>query len=585
MIRTVKALGDNHSVLYRLPENSTPDNSALVAVLCATIVLLTVCMVTTVSADRARQVLVLHTFHQGWHRTDAISEGIQTAFAPLGHRAEIYFEYLDLQRQGDNDLLAALILLLKARLAERHFDAVIAAGPGALAFVRGNSSQLVSGAPVIFCDVDTVAAAAAQPGQETGIVARQNHLATLKVMLKLHPDCRRIVLLSGKPVDGVDSAADLTRAIAEIAPRVAVVFWEGPDLSGLPARLVGLAPGDLIYLPGFDPARREQAIYAEESVRLIARWSPVAAYSSSGFFLGKGIAGGVITTGRRQGELAGHMALRLLSGTAAAAIPVVKQSPDQYLFDGRVLSRFALAVDLLPAGSVVIHPVPGFWAGHSNWLPAAAALMLLLPATLLILLVRQRKRQSTLQQSNVELDSRIRERTAHLKVANQKLKKQAVNDPVTGLANRRFIQQRYAEEFKKTQRYGHPMTVLLLSVDRFKEINGEHNYLLVEQILRDVGHCIRGSIREVDIAGRYGGDAFLVILPNTDDTQGQVTAERIRKNAGMLQWAQGTLRITLSVALVQYREHSPSELLEAANGQLKAARSDGGDRIMASKIG
>lgn len=579
-------------VLCRLSKNSTPESGSLVAVLCATILLLAVCAAADVSADQAGQVLVLHSFHQGWHRTDAISEGIQEAFAPLGHRADLYFEYLDLQRdlqrdsqwQGDNDLPGAVVHLLKARLAERRFDAVIAVGAAALAFVRRNDYQTVSSVPVIFCDVDTVSAAAALPGQETGIVARQNHLATLQMMLQLHPDCRRIVMLSGQPVDGVDAATDLTRAIAKVAPRVTLGFWEGPDLSGLPARLVGLASGDLIYLPGFDPAEREQAVYADESMCLIARWSPVPAYSASDFFLGKGIAGGVITTGRRQGELAGQMALRVLSGTAVSAIPVVEQSPDQYLFDGRVLYRYAVALDRLPEGSVIIHPVPGFWTRHSNWLPAAGALMVLLPATLLVLLMRQRKQQLTLQQSNVELDGRVRERTAHLKVVSQKLKKQTVNDPVTGLANRRYIQQRYAEEFKKSQRYGHPMTVLLLSVDRFKEISGEYSYMLAEQLLRDVGHCIRGSIREVDIAGRYGGESFMVILPNTEDTQGHVTAERIRRNVGMLQWAQGALRATLSVALVQYREHSPSELLETADGQLKAAKSRGGDRIMASKI-
>ncbi len=532
-------------------------------------------------ADDAKHVLVIHSNFQGQIWTDHITQGIQSVFEPFGQEFQLHFEYLDSRHLSGEEYFRELAGLYRFKMQHTPFKAVIVSGNSALQFLRGNNILPSPDTPVVFCGVDHLPLLLPLKPWELGLVAQLDHQSTLNLMLALHPDCRRIVVLIDDSFTRDSAAEELDNALTAIRPHVMVEVWPIPKVEDLPAKLAGLSPKELIYLLVSDPGESTILTGDKDLVRMVTRWSPVAVYSSLDYAFGKGIVGGMITSGFNQGEQAARMALGLLSGQSVEHNPNALKSPNQYMFDGRALQRFDIKLSRLPAGSKIIHPVPEFWLRHRIVFLCAVAGMALLNGIFIVLLAQQKKKQRALIQSHAELDSRFREKSAHLKLVSQKLKKQSLLDDLTGLPNRRFVYQRFVEEAKKAQRYGQPLAILLMTLDGFKQLNDKHGYVLAERVLRDVGQAIKRNIREIDLVGRYGGESFLVILPNTN--QGRIAADRIRKTVQTLQWEQGEPKITLSGGLAQMENHTPAELISVAEKRLDLAKAQGGNRVVAAE--
>ncbi len=532
-------------------------------------------------AEVTRHVMVLHSYHQGWEWSDHITSGIQSVFAPFQKDISVNYEYLDLDSQPSEEYLESLAAFYSVKLKKNRPDVLIVAGGGALQFVRHYVSTSTKDTPVVFCGIDTYARAT-DGSRETGVLAQLDHQATFSLMLRQHPACRRIYCLVDKTNVDLAFLAMLDSLLAQSANKVSAEIWQTPQSEELPAKLLALDPQDLIYLLAFDPDQSASATRSSAYINEIRRWSPAAAYSPLEFYLDKGIVGGRITSGFRQGETAAQMALRILSGDRVQDIAVVTQSPNDYVFDGRALNRRGISTARLPAGSRILHPPPRFWARQAIWLLVLGAGLLMAALLFWGLIMRQKQKQQHLSQLNVELDSRIREKTVQLQLANQKLKKKALTDPLTGLLNRRSLIQRLAEEIKKARRYEYALTIILLDIDQFKKVNEAHGYAVGDKVLRDVGQAIRNGARDIDLVGRYGGEEFLVILPNTDNLQALNAAERIRRKVSLLRWEQ-PFQVVLSGGLAQLDDHSPAGLIQAAGVQLLTAKSCGGNRMAGSQ--
>ncbi|MFZ1987107.1 MAG: GGDEF domain-containing protein [Desulfatitalea sp.] len=537
-------------------------------------------------AQETRKVLVLHSYHLGCEWTDRITEGIQSVFAPFAKDIQLHFEYLDTLRHGGPDYFPTLADFYRFKLKDTRFDAVIVSDDDALRFIRQFAPRLAPGVPVVFCGINA-REDALSPAQEneTGVVEQIGHQATLSLMLQLHPQCRRIIFLVDNGMADGGLVEGMKTMLTLLEPQVEVEIWDGVAPAELPAKLVGLTPADLIYLLLFDHDKGSDDARAADMVRLVTRWSPVAVYSSLDFYLGKGIVGGMITSAFRQGELAGQMALRILSGQRVGDIAPMTRSPNQYMFDGRKLKQFYLNQSQLPPGSAVIHEQPVFWDRHGTLFLGVAAGTIVLAIVMLGFVMRQKDKQRLLALNNVELDGRIKEKSAQLLLASQRLKKQSLIDGVTGMPNRRYIFQRLAEEIKKAQRYGLPLSVMLFDIDGFKLINDRYGYLTGDKVLRDVGQAIRRSVREIDLVGRYGGEDFLVLLPNTTIDQAWISATRIRESLQALQWEQGQVQVTVSGGLALARKNSPAELISQVDARLRIAKQQGGDRVVADEAG
>lgn len=124
---------------------------------------------------------------------------------------------------------------------------------------------------------------------------------------------------------------------------------------------------------------------------------------------------------------------------------------------------------------------------------------------------------------------RIKTLQDQLRAAKSQLERLSITDGLTGLHNRRHFEIRLEEEFRRSQRYTDPVSLLILDLDRFKDLNDRHGHPFGDRVLRETAQLIRSSVRAPDICARYGGEEFAVIMPKTDLKGAMATAERILK--------------------------------------------------------
>jgi len=161
------------------------------------------------------------------------------------------------------------------------------------------------------------------------------------------------------------------------------------------------------------------------------------------------------------------------------------------------------------------------------------------------------------------------------------VERQALVDGLTGLANRRAASDALHGEAARAERLETPLSVVLADLDEFKEVNDLHGHAVGDEVLRVVAEVLRATLRESDVAGRWGGEEFLLLLPGADEEGAAQLAERVRVAlaARSIPSVPG-IRVTASFGVAEYAgETNPEQLLEAADGALYRAKRAGKDRV------
>jgi two-component system cell cycle response regulator len=165
----------------------------------------------------------------------------------------------------------------------------------------------------------------------------------------------------------------------------------------------------------------------------------------------------------------------------------------------------------------------------------------------------------------------------------RELERLATTDVLTGVFNRRVLLERLELELRRCRRYGSRLCVLLLDVDHFKRINDAYGHLAGDGVLVTLGHILRTRVRGTDVTGRYGGEEFCVLLPETDLEPGRELAERLRQHVAAEAFTAGatTFRVTCSVGVAHFTDarQKVADLLQAADKALYRAKELGRDRV------
>jgi len=178
---------------------------------------------------------------------------------------------------------------------------------------------------------------------------------------------------------------------------------------------------------------------------------------------------------------------------------------------------------------------------------------------------------------------RSRQTMAALRASEQRFKEMSITDELTGLYNSRHFFKRIKAEVERTDRYGHPLTLLILDLDNFKQYNDTFGHLAGDRVLTETGNIIRKSIRSTDSAYRYGGEEFAVILPESSGSEALYFAERIRKSfesEALLAVKNESLRVTVSIGVAQYiTGEEISTFIKRADKNMYEAKNTGKNRI------
>jgi diguanylate cyclase (GGDEF)-like protein/PAS domain S-box-containing protein len=190
----------------------------------------------------------------------------------------------------------------------------------------------------------------------------------------------------------------------------------------------------------------------------------------------------------------------------------------------------------------------------------------------------------SLQQLAVSAGETIKLSLSNLTL-REELRQQAIHDPLTGLFNRRYLDETLPRELHLAQRRKAPLCIVMLDIDGFKQFNDSFGHSPGDSLLREFGRILRERLRKSDISCRYGGDEFVLVLPDSSIADTQERVEQIRLFIKDFQIQYGGQRvgmITLSAGIAQAPEHgtTESELLRAADQAMYTAKQAGGNRIV-----
>jgi PAS domain S-box-containing protein len=355
--------------------------------------------------EQAKRVLALHVVRRDSPAFDdtfrtVLTEGIAT-------RLDYYSEFIDLNRIGEDKYQSALRSYLRTRYKDGGFDLVIASGPSVVEFLARDPS-VFEGVPIVFT---TRAGMLAAGPLSTGIVSTIDFKTTLASALAVHPDTKRVFVISGTAT--FDRLyADLFRAqSAEFTGRVSFHELSGMPLPQIRERVRQLPADSMIFFLSVSDDGSGQTMMPLDAIDSIAEAANVPVYSWHEDALGHGIVGGRLHSSINDAKMTAQIAVRVLNGERPATIPVASVDSYTYQFDWRQLRRWRVDERLLPAGSIIRYREQSFLEQHRSYVIGGGLVFAgqgLLIAGLLIQRRRRRRAEDALRHSETRNSAILR---------------------------------------------------------------------------------------------------------------------------------------------------------------------------------
>lgn len=372
------------------------------------IMIIWVCLLISAPCAAAAQpespvVLVLHSYHKGLGWTDSITSGLRSVFDASNREVDIHYEYMDTKRVYDEKYLALLVDVYRHKYKHRRLDAIISSDDHAFRFLLANHSTLFPGTPVVFCGVnyfkdDFLTGRAFF----TGVVEAFSIKGTIDAALRIDPHLKQVYSIVDDTVTGNANKKLLDEIITGYHPRLSFEYIENMDMADVQARVKNLPENSIVLLLHFTSDKSGNRFSLEKSADLVSRSSNRPVFSFWDFHLGHGIIGGKLTTGKAHGQKAAEIVLRILGGESPANIPVVKKSPNLYIFDYQVMRQFGISNEQLPPGSTVINQPVSFYDQHKLLVWQWGTTVVLLVVVIVVIgfnLIKRRAAEASLKKS------------------------------------------------------------------------------------------------------------------------------------------------------------------------------------------
>ncbi|MFZ7124704.1 MAG: response regulator [Desulfobacterales bacterium] len=359
----------------------------------------------------ARHVLLLHSYHDGMMWTDAIDQGFNEVMAECGVRVDLHVEYMDGKRYSDPDYLEMLHELYDYKYRGVNLSVVAASDDIAFRFALEHRQDLFPGVPIVFCGVNAMDVYRQSPAIEplmtnlTGVVESYDVARTISLAMEFHPDVETLYIVNDHTVTGRSNRKVLDPVIGGLRDRIEAVYLEDLTMKELLERVGGLPERSVILLMSFNRDRSGRVFSYRESIDLIAAVANRPLYGVWGFYLGRGIVGGMLTSGRFQGETAAELTARILKGESAGELPVVTHSPNVLMFDYRQIQRHKIPEERIPAGSLIVNRPDSFYSRYRKsiwWAATALAVQALVILILAVNIARRKTAEKALKAREVQ---------------------------------------------------------------------------------------------------------------------------------------------------------------------------------------
>lgn len=368
-----------------------------------------------ITTNDVPSILILHSYHSGFTWTDNISVGLLSVLNEVDFEIDIHIEYMDTKFYPPDLVYPLLEQLYMAKYKSMDFDVIITTDDNALGFLLARRNQLFPHVPIVFCGLNNYSDSRIEGiSGITGVAEAFDLGGTLEQALKLHPGTHYIAVINDVTPTGIMNLEQFRNIEHKFVDRIEFIKLFDLTAEELREALHALPDETVVLLLSFYRDRSGRTFSYSEYTEFVTNISNAPVYTAWDMFVGHGVVGGIVTSGKAQGEHAAQMAIRVLNGESADKIPVLTESPNVPMFDFNVMQHFGISTSDLPPGSVVINEYKSLYCLYKVYIWIVITFVLLQSALILALTInvlRRRRAEESLKQSELHYRGIVEDQT------------------------------------------------------------------------------------------------------------------------------------------------------------------------------
>ncbi len=535
-----------------------------------------------------KNVLIINSYHQDFKWTKDETEGITQNLTESGSNINISIEYMDWKNYPSDDNLSYLYEYYKYKYKNKELDLIITTDDAALKFALSHREELFMDAPVVFCGVNQEGSNSITKDFDrvTGVIEAIDPTETIELSLQINPSINNLYLIHDNTESGKTTGNMVKEKIKQSFPEINIVSCNDMVFKDLIDTIRKVNQDSIILVTTYYSDADNNILEMDYVNRTISANSPVPVYQLYDFGLNNGAIGGIMLSGKKQGENAANLALRILYGENPEVIPIITPNSTFAALDHEQMDRFGIPTDSIPEYITIINEPFSFYETYKSLVLGVIAIITVLVLFINILLFyirRIRRMKKHLADNNEELTQLYEELTAsdeemkqqydeileindRIRLGEEKLVYLAYHDVLTGLPNKLSL----FEESKNIFNPKNGKTALLfIDIDNFKNVNDTMGHAFGDELIKSVSERLTSILEEKHSIYRLSGDEFIVVLKEIkklDDVQ-RIAIDMLSRFTLEFEIEGSFLNISLSIGIAMYPEHGNSleELLKYAD--------------------
>ena len=299
------------------------------------------------ASSNPKNILLVHSYNRGYKWSDDISKVMEQRFEKSG-KTSLTTVYMDTKKVATPLYFDRLFELYEEQFRDRGFDLVIAADNNALEFVTRYHEHLFKDLPVVFLGINNFDEAMIYENNmrsyTTGVVEAVDIKKNIDLIINIHPNLKKLVIINDRSKTGYAMKRDIFQVLPEYKDRLEFDYVDDIEIKNLKRKIKNLPKNTAILWVLLFKDKTGAFFTHKESLRQIREVSSTPIYGLWDFYLGEGIVGGVLTSATAQAYSAAKKIDKILKGADPRKIPILKKSPNRYMFDYNELKKYHITI-------------------------------------------------------------------------------------------------------------------------------------------------------------------------------------------------------------------------------------------------
>lgn len=300
------------------------------------------------SQEPSKEVLLLHSYHKGYKWSDDISKAIENNFKPHSN-INLTTIYMDTKKVSNEKYFKKLYELYKQQFKNRKFDVIIASDNSALEFLVEYQKTLFPNTAILFCGINYFDEKLIEKNGMrkyiSGVIEQVDLKKNFELISKVHPKLDKLIIINDRSKTGLIMKDDLQKIIPKYEEKFEIEYIDDMRMKELKQHVSKTSDNTALLFVLLFKDKTGKFFTYKESLEHIKSFSHVPIYGLWDFYLNYGVIGGLLTSAQAQGDAVSKMALEVLNGKKVDEIPILKESPNRYIFDFNELKKFDIKID------------------------------------------------------------------------------------------------------------------------------------------------------------------------------------------------------------------------------------------------